>query len=115
PVRGTEPLPGPAVVDVARLWLRGRERGVLLGAVAFQVFVLVAMIALRAAPLLVGRTILLRVEPVDPRDLFRGDYVVLNYEIIRLVPPAAGNWDELRDRTVYVTLEPDPDGEHWHG
>ncbi|WMW21471.1 GDYXXLXY domain-containing protein [Methanolobus mangrovi] len=28
-----------------------------------------------------GKEIVLKTEPVDPRDVFRGDYVILNYEI----------------------------------
>jgi uncharacterized membrane-anchored protein len=67
-------------------WLKARERGVLIAAAAFQVLFLVGMIAERAAPLRSGRTVLLRVVPVDPRDLLRGDYVTLSYEISR-VPP----------------------------
>jgi hypothetical protein len=39
------------------------------------------MIVGRAAVLRDGREVLLKVEPVDPRDLLRGDYVILNYEI----------------------------------
>lgn len=31
-----------------------------------------------------GQEILLKTEPVDPRDLFRGDYVTLRYEISRM-------------------------------
>jgi uncharacterized membrane-anchored protein len=34
----------------------------------------------RAAILREGREVLLKVEPVDPRDLLRGDYVRLGYE-----------------------------------
>lgn len=60
---------------------------------------------LRGAP-----TVLLRTAPVDPRDLIRGDYVVLSYDISsisknRFEPvltdmPAAGT-------EVFVLLEPD--------
>ena len=39
------------------------------------------IIAGRAAVLRDGREIVLKVEPVDPRDLLRGDYVRLGYEI----------------------------------
>ena len=39
------------------------------------------IIAGRAAILRDGREIVLKVEPVDPRDLLRGDYVRLCYEI----------------------------------
>ena len=31
-----------------------------------------------------GQTVLIPVEPVDPRDIFRGDYVNLNYNISRI-------------------------------
>ncbi len=31
-----------------------------------------------------GEEVLLETEPIDPRDLFRGDYVILNYKINRL-------------------------------
>jgi len=40
--------------------------------------VLGGMIALHAAPLWFGETVLLKVEPVDPRGLMRGDYVILS-------------------------------------
>jgi uncharacterized membrane-anchored protein len=102
-------------------WIKGHERSVLVAAVAFQVIVLVAMIGLRLTLLLTGETLLVRVVPVDPRDLFRGDYVVLGYEFSR-VPPAGidglsgsyGQWkQEWLGRTVYVTLAPEPDGKHW--
>ena len=43
------------------------------------------MIAGRAAILRNGQEVLLKVEPIDPRDLLRGDYVRLGYEI-RNVP-----------------------------
>ena len=42
------------------------------------------IIAGRAAVLRDGREITLKVEPVDPRDLLRGDYVSLYYEISRI-------------------------------
>lgn len=62
-----------------------------------------------------GREILLKAAPVDPRDLLRGDYVILRYEV-QDVPlysrdysgspsePAPGN-------EVYVTLR--HDGRYW--
>ena len=39
---------------------------------------------MRSLPLLTGDTVLLRVVPVDPRDMFRGDYVTLGYDISRV-------------------------------
>ncbi|MFO0808530.1 MAG: GDYXXLXY domain-containing protein [Gemmataceae bacterium] len=106
--------------DAFRAWLQGCERAVLIAAVGFQVLVLVAMIGLRATPLLTGDTLLVRVVPVDPRDLFRGDYVILSYDFSRLPPTIDGlpgtfsrNERDWMGRTVYVTLVPEPDGKHW--
>lgn len=36
-----------------------------------------------------GRTMLLRLAPVDPRSLIQGDYMILNYAIARDIPIAA--------------------------
>ncbi|GHV45778.1 hypothetical protein FACS1894204_05850 [Synergistales bacterium] len=57
-----------------------------------------------------GEQALLRTRPVDPRDLLRGDYVVLDYDISDL-----SNYPEITQRggrgdIVYVTLEKDGDG-----
>lgn len=46
-----------------------------------QISFLTWVIAGRAAILRDGREIVLRVQPVDPRDLLRGDYVRLGYDI----------------------------------
>ena len=54
-------------------WIKARERKVLLVTAAVQLLILVGMIAVRAMPLMTGQTVLVRVVPVDPRDLFRGD------------------------------------------
>jgi len=100
--------------------LKSREKGILFGAVVFQVLVLLSMIISHAIPLATGDTILLRVIPVDPRDLFRGDYVILSYgEMSRMMPKEIGaqnynNWREYAGRTVYVSLVPDDDGKHWN-
>ena len=40
---------------------------------------ILAMVFQRAAILRDGKEVRLEVVPVDPRDLFRGDYVVLGY------------------------------------
>jgi uncharacterized membrane-anchored protein len=42
------------------------------------------IIAGRAAILRNGKEVLLKIEPVDPRDLLRGDYIVLGYDISRI-------------------------------
>lgn len=50
-----------------------------------------------------GKEVLLKTIPVDPRDLFRGDYVVLNYEIAQI--PRKYNYEY--NKTVYVSLNVD--------
>src|SRR3982750_2863081 len=67
-------------------WLKARERQVLLVTAAAQLFILLAMIAVREVPLVMGQTVLVRVVPVDPRDMFRGDYVRLSYAFSRIPP-----------------------------
>jgi uncharacterized membrane-anchored protein len=54
-----------------------------------------------------GKVVLLETRPVDPRDLLRGDYVILNYKIsdVALSPPAPTN-GLPPGTTVYVALEP---------
>ena len=48
--------------------------------VVLQLASLGAMIAKRVHLLNTGKKILLKCEPIDPRSLFSGDYVILNYE-----------------------------------
>jgi uncharacterized membrane-anchored protein len=102
-------------------WLKARERKILLVTVLAQLAILVAMIALRAIPLVTGKTVVVRVQPVDPRDLFRGDYVILSYDFSRIAPQdiegvsAADSWkrSKYEGRTVYVPLVPDSIPGHW--
>ena len=104
-------------------WFKTRERAWLLIGAAAQIFVLLGMIGLQSIPFLRGQTVLLRVQPVDPRDLFRGDYVILGYDFSRLpanaipgLPAQNGNAsDRLQGRTVYVSLVPEADGLHYRG
>ncbi|SES68493.1 Uncharacterized membrane-anchored protein [Methanococcoides vulcani] len=52
-----------------------------------------------------GKDILLKTEPVDPRDVFRGDYVTLRYEISTIdmgITPY--DHDFLTGEPVYATL-----------
>lgn len=58
----------------------------------------------RATP---ANTVLLETMPVDPRDLLRGDFVILNYKISS-TPVAGlntGNSPDLNGRTIWVALE----------
>ena len=75
-----------------------------------QTGVLAAMVVDRTLLLKNGREITLPIVPVDPRDLFRGEYVRLGYDIntvpamLLVGPPPA------RNAAFYVTLEKNPQG-----
>lgn len=72
------------------------------------------LVADRVRLLANGREIILPIRPVDPRDLFKGDYARLGFDISQLdsalvrdqasVPPRG------KPNTVYVTLDMQPDG-----
>lgn len=75
--------------------------------VLIQTALLGAMIAKRQWTLNTGTLIVLETQPVDPRSLFRGDYVTFNYTISRLNLDQLGGEDEFRrNETVYVVLAP---------
>jgi uncharacterized membrane-anchored protein len=92
----------------------GVESSLVIGVAAAQVLILASMIVVDAAPLVLGERVKLRVAPVDPRDLFRGDYVVLDYDFNRIAPGQVQglspdqdyNWlyNDVVGRDVYVAL-----------
>jgi len=78
--------------------------------VLFQVLLLAAIIAYRQYWVATGERVLLGTEPVDPRDIFRGDYVTLNYEISSLDLTGLGTAEQFRPKErIYVLLEKAPD------
>lgn len=81
---------------------------------ALQIGFLASMIAGRAAILRNGQEVLLSVQPVDPRDLLRGDYVTIGYNISSVSTDlfAERPQDERngRDRHVFVRLRPGEGG-----
>ena len=52
--------------------------------IAIQIVFLFGLVGYRETILALGRTAVLRTVPVDPRDLFKGEYVTLRYEISTL-------------------------------
>lgn len=54
--------------------------------IVLQVVFLLGMVGYRESILALGRTAVLQTVPVDPRDLLRGEFVVLRYEISVLGP-----------------------------
>jgi uncharacterized membrane-anchored protein len=112
-------------------------RTAIAGAICLSI--LSGILVVHAWPLWTGQAALLPVTPIDPRDMFRGEFVRLDTPATRLsvrpenVPPAGtvavtpvGSWwaelpadpydrhQSLRGRIVFVQLEPRGDaGESW--
>jgi uncharacterized membrane-anchored protein len=90
-------------------------------AMALPLTVLLVRPLTPAAVLTFGQEIRLSTEPADPRDLFRGDYVTLNFSIERLGKDllAETDWQAItkasalkakaHEAHAYVLLEPDKD------
>ncbi len=83
-------------------------------AVILQLLVLLYMAAERELILRYGHIIHLRTAPIDPRDMFRGDYVRLNYELSRLPEDAIKGADGVKalkkGDKIYVSLTEGPNG-----
>jgi uncharacterized membrane-anchored protein len=124
-----------------RSMIPGRHLSAPVGAIAAGAVclaILAGMMVRHAWPLWTGTTVVLRAVPVDPRDLFRGEFVRLSTPANRLfvtadpvkpaeapdavvVRPGDDWWErwpaaarrESVGAVVYVQLEPDPaSGEH---
>lgn len=77
--------------------------------IALQVTWMVGTSLVQERSLVQGKVVLLETRPVDPRDLLRGDFVILGYKINDVPaslfsPPLAGGL--LPGSTVYVALAP---------
>ena len=59
------------------------KRNLFLLLLALQSAWVIGTIAIQETRLRRAATVLLETAPVDPRDLVRGDYVILNYKISR--------------------------------
>ncbi len=75
-----------------------------------QTGVLAGMVADRVRLLKTGREITLPIVPVDPRDLFRGQFVRLGYSISRIPVNLLEGPLPKPNAAFYVTLERKPDG-----
>ncbi|MEH6785150.1 MAG: GDYXXLXY domain-containing protein [Alcanivorax jadensis] len=80
----------------------------LLAALTLQVAILAGVFVNGFYPLWLGKEIRLETRPVDPRDLFRGNYARLGYDFSTL--PTAGF---RPGDVIYLPLE--QDGQVWRG
>jgi uncharacterized membrane-anchored protein len=73
-----------------------------------QTLLLIGMIGEKQWTLNTGTQVLLETQPIDPRSLFRGDYVRLNYVISRLyIEHLPGDDDFAEHDAVYLVLQPE--------
>lgn len=94
--------------------MKGRTRLIFFGVVALQLLFILGLVAYKEVTLRFGREVVLQTVPVDPRDLFRGDYVTLRYEVSTLEQSKVWYpYDVGRGDRVFVHLVPSttPEGE----
>ncbi|MBB6050138.1 GDYXXLXY domain-containing protein [Armatimonas rosea] len=73
--------------------------------VALQVALILGLLGARQLTLRTGQSVLLRVEPIDPVDFFRGEYVVLSYSISEVQSSWLAGPPLQKGETVYMPLE----------
>lgn len=82
----------------------------LMAALGLQVAVMAGVFVGGVYPLWVGQEIRLETRPVDPRDLFRGNYARLGYDFSTVETP-----DLRPGEVVYLPLEKQPNEALWRG
>ncbi len=103
-------MTGP-FASLAERFARIPKMVLFAAAALIQIALLGAMVADRARILRDGTEVKLQTRPVDPRDLLRGDYVVLGYDISQLPSgPLFKQPSGSSNPVVYVKLAPKPDG-----
>ncbi|SEB10092.1 Uncharacterized membrane-anchored protein [Thalassobacillus cyri] len=86
------------------------KRFAFYGVVLLQVLFLAGMSVSYYAMDAFGQTIKLETAPVDPRDIFYGDYVILNYEIEMIEEKKWSGEIPEYGEAVYVLLEESENG-----
>ena len=120
----------PAWVETLADKVRPLSRRLLVAACVAQVAVIGYMVWNHLQPLRHGERIVVRAEPVDPRDMLKGEYVILGYDFARisdkdakLLSAQLGAPDDAdedtrkwlpEDTTVFVPLVKKTNGE-WTG
>ena len=96
---------------IAKLITRlGRFGTTIIALAIVQTLILGWMVADRIVLLRSDNIVTLKSEPVDPRDIFRGDYVILAYGISTLAPSQIkgdANWKD--NEPVFVEITPSED------
>lgn len=74
-------------------------------AISIQVLILCSIIIFKGITLRSGTEVILRIEPIDPRDPLRGDHLHFSYEISRLSSAFFAYSPVKEGDIVYVPLE----------
>lgn len=93
--------------EAIKKWTPANKKFLVIGltlAIIAQMLVLATEYLSSVWPLWFGSPIILKTAPVDPRSLFRGNYVRLNYDISNINKGLAGEQFK-RSEVGYVTLE----------
>lgn len=79
---------------------------------ALQSAAILYVVESRASVLRHGQEVLLQTAPIDPRDLLRGDYVVLSYDIAEIPTSLVfGSWPQGEKRqAIHVRIAPGEGG-----
>lgn len=82
--------------------------------ILLQTILLVGMIGMREVWISKGTKVKLKCVPVDPRDIFRGDYARLNYEISSLDLDSLNCKENFKRRQkIFITLKQNEKGYHY--
>jgi uncharacterized membrane-anchored protein len=99
----------PGWVERCLAWTTTHGQALLVAIGGMQLAVVGGMVALEQFSMANAQTVYLKVIPVDPRDFFRGDYVVLGYDFDRVIQRDLPG----RNGHLFVTLTPSADGKAW--
>lgn len=80
-------------------------------AIALQVVIIFAIIIFKLSVLTGGTEVMLRIAPIDPRDLLRGDYATFQYDISNLDSYYSRGEQIRNGDNVYVVLR--QFGKYW--
>lgn len=84
--------------------------GALALAAIIQLGILATMVISQTRLLTTGREVVVAIVPVDPRDLFRGDYVTLAFSISTIPADRVAPESIAKNQPVFVTLRRGTDG-----
>lgn len=87
------------------------KKKIFIGLGIFWIIILGGFIGFKEFTIQTGEKVLFKTLPVDPRDLFRGDYVILQYDMSRIdFSQFPGSPVFTENDALYAEIEKDKDG-----